>query len=173
MLETPNLDTAKFGQKRHSLDFQTGRGGGRGWLCSGEICGKNFAVKFSCLFCAYFTHKGIATDPPPQFHRGFIQKIWSVMAYFVKIPPPGSEGGGREARRMRNSQGREWALVHAQSQEPQSRVHGSCIGSVDIVSQDTWFGLVCICWALTLRCPLHANPAMQLQTSFDGFMHVF
>ena len=39
---------------------------------------------------------------------------------------------------MRNSQGREWALVHCQdqSQEPQSREHGSCIGSVNILSED-------------------------------------
>ena len=25
-----------------------------------------------------------------------------------------------------------------QSQEPQSRVHGSCVGSVDILSEDAW-----------------------------------
>ena len=47
-------------------------------------------------------------------------------------------GGGREAGKMRNSQGREWALVQDQSQEPQSRVHGSCIESLDIFSEDAW-----------------------------------
>ena len=39
---------------------------------------------------------------------------------------------------MRNSQGREWTLVQDQSQEPQSRLHGSSIGSVDILSEDAW-----------------------------------
>ena len=35
----------------------------------------------------------------------------------------GERQGGSEF-----SQGREWALVQDQSQEPQSKVHGSCIG---------------------------------------------
>ena len=84
VVETPNLDTAKFGQKRRNLDFQPGRGGGRGLLCSGEInLRQNLAVKFSGLFCKYFTHQNFATDPPPQISPGFIQKIWSA-TWFVR-----------------------------------------------------------------------------------------
>ena len=44
----------------------------------------------------------------------------------------------RETGRMRNSQGREWAPVQDQSQEPQSRAHDSCIGSVNRFSEDAW-----------------------------------
>ena len=37
---------------------------------------------------------------------------------------------------MRNSQGRKWMLVQDHSQELQSRVHGSCDGPIDILSEN-------------------------------------
>ena len=67
VLETPNLDTAKFGQKRRNFDLQPGRGGGRG--------SAKFGAKFAAKFCGeifvlvlriFHPPKKFATDPPPQ-----------------------------------------------------------------------------------------------------------
>ena len=43
--------------------------------------------------------------------------------------------GGRGTGKTRKSQCLEWALVQDQSQEPHSRVHGICIGSVSMLSE--------------------------------------
>ena len=143
VLETPNLDTAKLGQKWRNLDFRPGWGGGRGLLCNGEILRQDFVVKCSCLFCTYFTHKKFATDPPPQISPRFCPKksglsrriSWEVWGNESReFHHLQKQGGGCGIHRVRGG----WALVQDHSQKPRSRAHGSCIGSVDIFSEDAW-----------------------------------
>ena len=50
------------------------------------------------------------------------------------------------------------ALVQDQSQEPQSRVHDSCIGSVDILSEDV--GLLGLQWiGINFKVPTACKPS--------------
>ena len=57
---------------------------------------RNFAVNFSCLFCAYLTHKKIATEPPPQTSPRFCPK--NLVHYgllrerFKEVKPENSTG---------------------------------------------------------------------------------
>ena len=103
MLATPNLDTAKRGQKRQNSDFQPGRGGGRG---SAKVAAK-FAAKFCGKMFVLVLHifhpqKNVCHRPcTANVTAALSKKIWSVTAYFVRglrkriqgIPPPGSEAG--------------------------------------------------------------------------------
>ena len=79
VLETPNLDTAKFGQKRRNLDFQPGRRGGRGLLCSGEICGEHFVL----VLLTFHRQKKLPTSTA-NFTTALSKKIWSATANFVR-----------------------------------------------------------------------------------------
>ena len=73
---------------------------------------------------------------------------------------------------MRNSQGREWALVLNQSHEPQPRVHGSCVG------QSTYFlrtlGLLGLqVMGINFKVPIARKPNDEnCKPALMDFMHV-
>ena len=167
-----------FGQKRRNLDFQPGRWGGRGLLCSGGILRRNYRACFALLsptkichlpctsnFTAVLSKTSGPSRRAANFVRGLKKRIQKI--------PPGSETGRWARGKEDAEQGWEWALVQDQSQVYQSRAHGSCIGSV---AWHTCWGclgcLVCNWWALTLKCPLQTK-WWKLQTGFDKFMPIF
>ena len=73
MLKTPGLDTAKFGPKRRNLDFQSGRGGGQGLLCSGEICG-GILRRIFVFVLRVFHPQNLPLTLHRKFDCGFAQK---------------------------------------------------------------------------------------------------
>ena len=129
-----------------------------------------FGSEFFMLVLRILYHQKCVTNPPPQI---------SLREMFADASPESSTTsfrdrgvGERQGGCGIHRAGREWELLQDQSQEPQSRAHGSCIGSVGMLSEHPW-----VAWSALdghhFEVPIACRPSDVMHTSSDAFMHVF
>ena len=148
--EMSNLETAKFRTEAANLDSRSGQGVDEICLAAAKFAAKVFFVLVWRMLQPQNFLRPSPTDPPRKFHRVFVQEHLVCHGLLRER----FEEVKQETRKMQKSQGREWALVQLQSQEPPPRARGSCMGQ----SAYSLLGLHLM--GIIFRCPLRADQAM-------------